>query len=296
MVWTIPYTFVAGTKARANEVNENFTSLKQFVDQLEVNEANNEINITNLESNKANLNGSNTELFSAADPTSNYNVVNLQTFERLTQNSVQIITGYKLSIFDNDTITAEAGACYDSTFAHIIVSASSLQVSDSNIGANVTRYVYVCLDSDTSQTELVLSTSNTTPTLPSGYDYFRRIGSLVTDDDGNIKEVYSDTNSVTLGDVQRAQNPSAGMPNYSALVARSIDTTYNESTAGYVRAYTGQKNGASISVYVDEVEAYGCTQWKYVQGQRILVPVPEGSSWRATGSNCSVDWIPVIGV
>lgn len=296
MVWTIPYTFQAGTKARANEVNENFTSLKQFVDQLEVNEANNEINITNLESNKADLNGSNTEVFNVANPTTNYNAVNLQTFERLTQNSVQVITGYQLSIFDNDTITAQAGACYDSTFAHIIVGSTSLQVSDSNLGANATRYVYVCLDEDASQTKLVLSTSSTTPSLPSGYEYYRRIGSLVTDDDGNINVVYSDTNSVTLGDVQRAQNPSAGMPKYSAIVARSLNTTYNESTAGYVRAFSGQNNNAGITITVDGVEAYGCTQWKYVQGQRILVPVPEGSSWRATGSNCSVDWIPVIGV
>lgn len=204
MVWTIPYTFQAGTKARANEVNENFTSLKQFVDQLEVNQASSELDITNLENNKASINGSNTEIFSAADPTTNYNVVNLQTFERLTQNSVRVIAGYQLSIFDNDTITAKSGSCYDSTYSNIITSPTSLQVSDSNLGANATRYVYVCLDNDTGQTELVLSTSETTPTLPSGYEYFRRIGYLITDGDGNISSVVDEGTAET--DNEKATN------------------------------------------------------------------------------------------
>lgn len=191
MVWTIPYTFVAGTKARANEVNENFTSLKQFVDQLEVNEANNEINIANLESNKANLNGSNTELFSAADPTSNYNVVNLQTLKAKTLNSRSTIDGFQLSKFNNTTITATAGNCYDSTFEYMISQATSLQVNNSSLGENATYYVYVCADAATSTNQLVLDTSSTTPNLPADYDYFRRIGTVITDDNGHIDSVLS---------------------------------------------------------------------------------------------------------
>ena len=45
MVWEIPYTFTAGTKAKANEVNGNFTSIKQFVDQLESNLATAELKL-----------------------------------------------------------------------------------------------------------------------------------------------------------------------------------------------------------------------------------------------------------
>lgn len=296
MVWTIPNTFVAGTKARANEVNDNFTSLKQFVDGLEVQASTNEINITNLENNKADLNGNNQQRFQVANPSASFDAVNLQTLESKTLNSRAMITGFELSRFNNTTITAAPGNCYDSTYVYMISSSTSLQESDSSLGGNTTYYVYVCADSETSTNELVFNTSPTTPEVPEGYDYYRRIGYFTTGDDGNIDKVYSDTNSVTLGDVQKAQNPSAGMPNYSALVTRRINTTYNEKTAGYVRAYSGQNNNAGITITVDGVEAYGCTQWKYVQGQRILVPVPEGSSWRATGSNCSVDWIPVIGV
>lgn len=58
MVWIIPNTFIAGTKAKANEVNENFTSAKQFMDNLETEQAANTADILQLEQNKADLNGS----------------------------------------------------------------------------------------------------------------------------------------------------------------------------------------------------------------------------------------------
>ena len=76
MVWEIPYTFIAGTKAKANEVNGNFTSIKQFVDQLESNLATAELDINNLETNKADINGSQNEVFQVADAENNKDAVN----------------------------------------------------------------------------------------------------------------------------------------------------------------------------------------------------------------------------
>lgn len=295
MVWTIPNTFVAGTKARANEVNENFTSLKQFVDTLEVQASTNEINITNLENNKANINGDNQQRFQVADPTSSLDAVNLRTLENKTLNSREIITGFQLSKFNDTTITAAAGNCYDSTFEYMISQSTSLQVSNSSLGENATYYVYVCAEASTSTNQLVLDTSSTTPNLPADHDYFRRIGTVITDDDGNINTIYSDTNSVTLGDVQKAQNPSMGMPDYSRHTGRSVGQSYTEDTAGYVAAYSNSENNANIAITVDGFVAYQASQWKYVQTQKILVPVPEGSTWIASGANCSVEWIPVVG-
>lgn len=191
MVWTIPNTFVAGTKARANEVNDNFTSLKQFVDGLEVQASTNEINITNLENNKADLNGNNQQRFQVANPTASFDAVNLQTLQAKTLNSRSTIDGFQLSKFNNTTITATAGNCYDSTFEYMISQATSLQVSNSSLGENATYYVYVCADAATSTNQLVLDTSSTTPNLPPDYDYFRRIGTVITDDNGNIDSVLS---------------------------------------------------------------------------------------------------------
>lgn len=191
MVWTIPNTFVAGTKARANEVNENFTSIKQFVDTLEVQASTNEIDITNLTNTKANTNGNNQERFQVANPTASYDAVNLQTLESKTLNSRSVIDGFTLSKFNNNTITATAGNCYDSTYVYMISSATSLQES-ATLGANATYYVYVCADSDTNTCELVFNTSPTTPELPANFDYFRRIGRFITNSNSQIDRVYSE--------------------------------------------------------------------------------------------------------
>lgn len=191
MVWTIPNTFVAGTKARANEVNDNFTSLKQFVDGLEVQASTNEINITNLENNKADLNGNNQQRFQVANPSASFDAVNLQTLQAKTLNSRSTIDGFQLSKFNNTTITATAGNCYDSTYVYMISQATSLQVSNSSLGENATYYVYVCADDSTSTNQLVLDTSSTTPNLPPDYDYFRRIGTVITDGNGHIDSVLS---------------------------------------------------------------------------------------------------------
>jgi len=54
----IPYTFVGGTKAKAEEVNANFTAIQEEL-------------LT-----KANLNGASTNTFEVADATSTYHAIN----------------------------------------------------------------------------------------------------------------------------------------------------------------------------------------------------------------------------
>lgn len=71
-----PYTFVAGNKARANEVNENFDLLYQQVNSNISNITHNENDIAQLGSSKANINGSSTQRFAVANPVSNSDAVN----------------------------------------------------------------------------------------------------------------------------------------------------------------------------------------------------------------------------
>lgn len=206
MVWTIPNTFVAGTKARANEVNENFTSLKQFIDTLEVQASTNEINITNIENNKANINGSNQQRFQVANPTASFDAVNLQTLKDKTLNSRSVIDGFELSKFDNHTITASAGNCYDSSYVYMISSSTSLQESVESPGENATYYVFVCADEQSNENQIVASLSPTTPEVPTGYDYYRRIGKFTTDGDGYIDSVISENSSPISSDEQLEPN------------------------------------------------------------------------------------------
>jgi len=64
---TIPNTFIPGTKAKAQEVNENFTAVKNAVNQ------------------KANVNGDETKTFKVATATQNDHAVNKAQFEELSE-------------------------------------------------------------------------------------------------------------------------------------------------------------------------------------------------------------------
>lgn len=197
MVWSIPNTFVDGTKARANEVNENFTSLKQFVDSLEIQTSTNEIDIMNLENTKANLNGDNQQRFQVADASNDYDAINKQLLFKYTQNSQGVINGFKLSKSSNDTIIATAGSCYDSTFKYMIISDTSLTKQQSGLGNDAKYYIYVCADKETEQCQLVITLNSSIPELPADYDYYRKLGYLITNDEGNISQVINEGEETT---------------------------------------------------------------------------------------------------
>lgn len=196
MVWIIPNTFIAGTKAKANEVNENFTSAKQFMDNLETEQATNTADILQLEQNKADLNGSFEQRFQVADATNSFDAINKQTLLNLVKNTQEVIKGFVLSKFNNTTVSATAGSCYNSTFEYMITSTTSLSKSQSNLGNNAKYYVYVCADKDNGNCKLVISLSNRTPELPSGFEYFRQLGYFTTDGKGNINQVLNNSDTV----------------------------------------------------------------------------------------------------
>lgn len=192
MVWEIPYTFIAGTKAKANEVNGNFTSIKQFVDQLESNQATNELDISNLEANKADINGSQDEVFQVADAENNKDAVNLETLKDQTANTLDVIKGFIPSKSNSNTISCTAGDCWDSTYTEMISSSTSLSLQDTTLSADTTYYIYVCYNTDTSTCQLAFSTNSTTPALPVGFTLFRKIGNFTTDDENNIQFVFAE--------------------------------------------------------------------------------------------------------
>lgn len=191
MVLDIPYSFIPGTKAKANEVNSNFLAVKTFVDTNEANIATNQSDIQNLENNKADLNGNISNRFQVADPTGNYDAVNKQYFKANIANSLDYIGGFKLTKQSDTSISASGGSCWDSTYEYMITSDSALTKDQSNLGNNATYYVYVCADKETTNNELVFSLSNSTPELPAGFEYFRLLGSFTTDDNGHIDSVTS---------------------------------------------------------------------------------------------------------
>lgn len=198
---TKPFTFVAGTKARANEVNADFDELYRQVNKNISNISQNALDIDNLDSNKANINGNSTEVFNVADATANTHSVNKQTLFKYIENTLDYITGLTISKDSgspNDTIIVTAGSCYDSTKSVVLALANSTSKKNENQATNATYYVHIIGNATGSSTDILISTSQLSPTLPAGYTLFRYIGSYTTDGSGNINIITNISGSSKL--------------------------------------------------------------------------------------------------
>lgn len=192
MPFDIPYTFIAGQKAKANEVNANFLGVKQFVDILEQQGATNELDIATLESNKASINGNSGYRFQVADALNTMDAVNLQTLNERIANSKGVINGFDLVLSGVNQIVLTSGVCYDSTMEEIITSTLNLTINTSTVGANQTQYIYVVYNKDTKEVQGIVNANATTPSMPVGFAHFRRIGIITTNVNGHIDYINKD--------------------------------------------------------------------------------------------------------
>lgn len=279
MTWTIPNIFVAGTKAKAGEVNENFSSCKQFVDLLETNVATNELDIQALETSKADVNGNYENRFQVADPSNTYDAVNKRTLTNLTANSKDVIQGFALSRFDNTTIAATAGSCWDSTYAYMISSGTSLTKTESSLSASSTYYVYVAEDEATSTCQLVISINSSTPDIPTDYDYYRKLGSFTTNSSGYIDKV-SNVDTLNTSTV-------LGFPNYSKASGRSAGTTYTASENGFI-SFAARMNSSSYwrqtTLTISGVIVAYAGVWDGHESFCTFVPVSKGDTYVLSAS------------
>lgn len=283
----IPYTFVAGTKAKAKEVNDNFNSITMFVDQLEVSNAELEALVNQISATKAELNGDSNNRFQVADALSNYDAINKHTLTNLTANSRDCISGFIIARQSNTSVNCTPGACWDSTYTAMISSTTSLIKDQSNLQANGKYYVYVTSDKETGNCELVISLSNATPELPTGFEYFRQLGYFTTDDNGYIATVTPLTGN------QRVFL----FPDYSK--AKAISLPYTVTEAGWYDWIASSEQERKF-LYIDgevvgAVSAYGSKD-ETTQGAMYLVS--PGNKITGTTGNINSKFIPakVIGV
>lgn len=112
---------------------------------------------------------------------------------------LKYINGLNLSRTSNAIVAIAAGACRDSTNTNDIVVDTALAVSnlisgagglDTGAVANSTFYAVFVIADSTKYNDPVglLSISATAPTLPFGYDMFRRVGWAKTDGSANFLE------------------------------------------------------------------------------------------------------------
>lgn len=262
----IPYTFVAGTKAKAAEVNANFQTIEEFVDDLEIDVDSMTTSISSLTENKANLNGQADEVFAMADAVSDYDGVNLRKLKELTANTKDSVTGFIVAKQDNRSINCTPGACWDTTYTYMIQSSTSLVYTQANLSANATYYAYVTADKETGNCQLTLSLSPTSTEVPSGYDYYRRLATVLTDANGNVETVINDHVVAT------AKNSTGFIGNE---IYNPVSQPATQNLWIYVRMRTAQQGQYRVTVNNVEV-AFGNTSYKWADAYGSLIPVKKG--------------------
>lgn len=246
-----PYTFVAGNKARANEVNEDFDVLYQQVNTNITNIADVEGDIQTLSSTKANVNGDSTQRFAVADPVSSGDAVNKRTLFRQIGNSIDYIGGLTISKDSgspNDTILIDPGAAYDSTQEVVLKLDVLTSKQNSPQSANTAYYVYIIGSDSGSSIDILISTEPNVPALPTGYTRYRKIGSYTTDSSGNIATIYSLSNSKIITNIDIMKSCA---PDYSSVQSRAWNTTYTADSYGWVWASLNTSPGGLTTLTIN---------------------------------------------
>lgn len=292
-----PYTFVAGTKAKASEVNADFDTLYTEVNSLDTSITQIEADVETLDTTKANINGSTSNRFSVANPVNSYDAVNKQYLFNSIGNSLPYINGLGIAIDDTDTIHVDAGSCYDSTLETLMVLSTSVSKQNTEQSANTTYYVYL-IATDGGTTDVLISTSSGSPALPTGYTKFRRIGYYKTNSDNEIDYVGSElSESILKGGAGLIQD--IIMPDYSRGISKSARTNHLAETDGWINFGVQFEQGdASLrigtsSTYSENTQVINL--WIADYGtQNIIVPIPKGHYYYADYSGYSTQVTKLI--
>ena len=270
-----PFTFVANTYAKASEVNADFDVVYSQVNTNISSIAQNATDIDNLENNKANINGSTAQRFAVADAVSNGDAINKQTLFKAISNSLDYVSGFRIrkdSGSPNDTIIVSAGSAYDSTKTVVLAISNSISKQNSNQAANATYYVYVIGNSTGSSTDILISTSSTTPALPSGYTLFRRIGYYTTDGNKHIKYIYDSSGNYSspVYIIESYASGKSGYVIYSNKLCEQWGVHSSGNTVSLLKEYANtnynivcQDNSSNVGTNSNAQGVYGLTKTQF---------------------------------
>lgn len=292
-----PYTFVAGNKARANEVNADFDILYQQVNANITDIAENASDIESLDSSKADINGSATQRFAVADAISSGDAVNKQTLFKQIGNSIDYISGLTIekdSGSPDDTILVNPGSAYDSTQSIVLSLDNITSKQNGTQAASATYYVYIIGNSTGSTTDILISTESITPTLPSGYTLYRKIGSYTTNSNNEIDSI-SYYGTTIDGNNSGYGITSLMIPDYSAGIG--IGNGHVCTTNGFISAHLEgvYNNGFQGLLYINSTQiATTQSSGGYVDSTNVTALVGKGDVVSFSHGYCT--FYPLRGV
>ena len=170
------HTAVAKTKNKASDYNENFELMMSYCETVAAETT------SYMSTYMPTISASTTSKFL----TNNGSASNWQGLGNGFPFS-NYLNGLALSKSSDDTIAVGAGSCYDSTGVAILAINASTTKQNESQAASTTYYVYIIGDG----TNVDILIDDDTPTLPTGYTYYRLLGTYATDEDGNMDLVSS---------------------------------------------------------------------------------------------------------
>lgn len=277
-----PFTFIANTYAKASEVNADFDALYSGTNAC-INQVNDNItDISNLDSNKANKNGSTQEVFKVKDPENNSDAVNKQSMMKAMGNSIDIISGFiitKDQTSPNDTIVVSPGNCYDSTHSVILSSNTSITKQNENQGASTTYYVYATsVNASGSPMDITISSSAVSP----GTTRYRLIGSFTTNSSGNIDII--EMLSSSIESIKNSIGNASMVPDWGNAYTFTIDSSHTAASNGFIFNYNSVSNISGIFTSFDmTVGSNRIIRRQYCSGSALqdggIMPISKGDSY-----------------
>lgn len=87
-----------------------------------------------------------------------------------------------------------------------------------------------------------------------------------------------------------------GMPDYSAVVSRTVGTTYTASVNGYIFGFFGYTDGNTYSLYINGTAMISKVSMEFSDTDDFyILPVKKGDTYRCVGSGSSIKFVPCVG-
>lgn len=194
MTLYIPYTFVGGTSAKAQEVNANFSQVKGYVEDLATRITSLEATTSQMLLDKADLQGNSNYTFNVATPTNDTNAATKAYVDQQVAILKPIIIGLKATKTGNKSVAVSTGSCFDYLYQNPIINATTYYNYDYPFEASTTYNIYaMARTSNPYAFRFSYSIGNTTPTPPYDDTVFRKIGTLTTDSNAYISTITQET-------------------------------------------------------------------------------------------------------